>query len=149
LIAALRGIPCNLVIIGPIEDDIRMELRKNKIVFENRHGLTDAEIQQEYINCDLVTFCSLSEGFVLPVIEAQAMMVPVITSDRNPMKEIAGDGAMLVDPDDPVSIRAGIKQIAQNEELRRTLIENGKKNIRRFSVDKIVRQYEDIYKLII
>jgi len=149
LIAALRDIPCKLVIIGPIDEEIQIALQGNDIDFENRRGLSDAEIQQEYINCDLVVFCSLSEGFGLPIIEAQAMTVPVITSDRSPMKEVAGEGAMLVNPDDPASIRIGIKEVVQNEELRRTLVENGEKNIRRFSVDEIARQYEDIYKLII
>ena len=149
LIAALRGISSTLIIIGPIDETIRSALLKNGIDFENRQGLSDEGIQKEYLNCDLVAFCSLSEGFGLPIIEAQAMMVPVVTSDRAPMKDVAGDGAVFVDPDDPASIKAGLMEVIQDEDLRRTLVENGRRNIRRFSADAIASQYEDIYRLIL
>ncbi len=52
--------------------------------------MNDLEIKEMYAEADLMSFCSTFEGFGLPIIEAQAMMTPVITSNLSPMKEVAG-----------------------------------------------------------
>ncbi len=78
-------------------------------------------------------FPSLYEGFGLPVLEAQACDCPVVTSRTSSLPEVAGDGALLVDPHDTAAITAAMGQVTRDNELRRTLIERGATNLRRFS----------------
>lgn len=145
LVKALNNIKCRLRIVGEIDQELQNELDINTIDYSNVTGLSDAEIRDEYEKADLVAFCSTHEGFGLPIIEAQAMKTPVITSNRNPMKEIAGGAAVLVDPDDVLSIRQGILQIINDEFLRFNLVEKGLENIKRFEPAYIAELYEDLY----
>jgi glycosyltransferase involved in cell wall biosynthesis len=84
-------------------------------------------------------FPSLYEGFGLPVLEAQACGCPVITSTTSSLPEVAGDAALLVDPQDTVAIAAAIRRIAADSGLRTTLVERGLANVRRFSWEACAR----------
>lgn len=149
LIKALENISCRLKIIGELSDSIKEILEICKIDFENKVNLDNFQMKEEYGKADIVAFCSTFEGFGLPIIEAQAMQVPVITSDLSPMKEVAGNGAVLVNPLDYMSIRKGIEQVIGNPELREDLIEKGSANIKRFEPGHIARLYENFYDEII
>ena len=145
LIAALKGVQCRLRIIGPLDDAHVAALKENGIDYENRVGLTDAELRDEYLNADMVVFCSTYEGFGLPIIEAQATGTPLITSSLSPMKEVAGDGALLVDPHDPGSIRNAVLRLIDNSETRKSIVEKGCINVERFASDRIAGRYAQLY----
>ena len=87
--------------------DIEDMLRFYSIRYVYKCDLSNQEILDEYMNCDIVSFPSLYEGFGMPIIEGQAVGRVVFTSDLEPMKEIAGDAALLVDPYSIESIRNG------------------------------------------
>ncbi|MFN9581205.1 MAG: glycosyltransferase, partial [Bacteroidota bacterium] len=57
------------------------------------------------------------EGFGLPIVEAMACGVPVITSDCTSMPEVGGKAALLVNPADYISIAAALHTMAENDEL--------------------------------
>jgi len=78
-------------------------------------------------------FPSLYEGFGLPVVEAQSCGCPVVTSATSSLAEVAGDGALIVDPEDEAAISAAMRRLASEPELRRSLAERGLTNSRRFS----------------
>jgi glycosyltransferase involved in cell wall biosynthesis len=78
-------------------------------------------------------FPSLYEGFGLPVLEAQTCSCPVITSTTSSLPEVAGNGALLVDPHDDFAIATAMQRIATEPALREMLIERGFANVRRFS----------------
>ncbi|MCU1288426.1 MAG: glycosyltransferase, group 1 family [Acidobacteria bacterium] len=145
LIKALKGLNCHLVIIGRLNEETIRDLEDNKIRFENRFGLNDSEIRKEYEEADIVSFCSLYEGFGLIIIEAQAMRTPVITSNISPLKEVSGGAAHLSDPFDALSIRQGIDKLIQNAGYRNKLIDLGLENIKRFKSETIVKEYEKLY----
>ena len=146
LIEALRGLKCQLRIIGRLDAKISEMLRSYRIEYENPYCLDQNGINEEYRMADIVAFCSNYEGFGLPIIEAQAMKRPVVTSNRPPMTEVAGSGgACLVDPDDVSSIRNGLLKVINDAEYRRSLIEKGQENVRRFDGKTIAEQYARLY----
>lgn len=143
---SLRGIKCKLNIIGVLGDEQIKYLDDNDFIYENKVGLSDDEIRQEYENCDIVSFCSLYEGFGMPVIEANAIGRPVITSNIEPLKEVAGNAAIYVDPYDVSDMRHKFIRLINDRKLRDTLIENGRMNVKRFNDKSIFSQYNKIYE---
>jgi len=84
-------------------------------------------------NAGLLCLISAYEGFGLPVLEAQAVGVPVLISNVSSLPEIAGDGAVAVDPDDVGAIAAALERCFADAGLRRTLVAAGHANVLRFS----------------
>lgn len=149
LIKAANGLNCKLRIIGRLDDKMIQSLELNETLYENISGLDEHQIVEEYQNTDIVSFCSTYEGFGLPIIEAQAMRKPVITSDLAPMKTVAGGGAALVDPNDVDSIKNCLIRLIKDPEYRRELIEIGSTNVSRFDGRAIAARYADIYRQIL
>ena len=146
LIVALKGTQHRLHIVGRLsEQQIRL-LEDNGVRYENYHNISFDKLLSLYENCDLVAFISLYEGFGMPIIEANAMGRPVITSTAASMPEIAGDAALLVDPNNVDEIRAGINELAENEQLRQQLVDQGLVNVKRFQPSVIASQYLALYK---
>lgn len=85
-------------------------------------------------------FPSLYEGFGLPVLEAQQMGVAVMTSNNSSLPEVAGDAALLVDPNDVEAIADAMLRLSRDETLRQTLIAKGYENVKRFSWEKAARE---------
>ncbi len=146
LIRALKGIPCKLDIVGRLDSEQMDLLKEYKIDFENSFNLNDAQIVEKYTNADILAFCSTFEGFGLPIIEAQAMRTPVITSDLSPLKEVAGNGALKVDPYKVKDIRMGLKKIIGEKNFREQLVLEGLVNVQRFKSDQISAKYQDLYE---
>lgn len=143
---AIKGIKCRLRIVGRLDADQEQILKDNEINYHNDPELGDEEMLSAYDDADMVVFCSTYEGFGMPVIEAQSMRRLVITSGISPLQEVAGDGAIFVDPADPSSIRAAIMQAIDDRELRNSVIEKGALNAVRFAPEKIADQYLTLYR---
>ena len=117
-----------------------------KIDFEWRVELTQAEIIQQYIECDVVVFVSLYEGFGVPIIEANAMERVIVTGNCSAMAEVAGDAACLVDPLNIESIRTGIQRVIADDNYRAQLIAAGRVNKKKFDEKVIADQYYLLYE---
>jgi glycosyltransferase involved in cell wall biosynthesis len=146
---ALKGIPCHLEIVGPLSAEQDNALSANGISFSNHVGVSDEELLSLYQSCDLVVFASTYEGFGLPILEAQTVGRPVVTSNRCSMPEVAGGAACLVDPESVASIREGILKILHDEAYREDLIHKGFENVKRFSPEHIAVQYAKLYRLMV
>lgn len=146
LAEVLFNISCTLTIIGKLNNLQKLNLQKFKINYINKIDLSQAELYQEYAKADFLTFVSTMEGFGMPILEAQACGLPVLTSNCSAMLEVAGDAAMLVDPFQVTAIRQGILTLINNETLRNELVKRGFENTKRFSKDKIVAQYASLYQ---
>ncbi len=148
LLKAIQGISCKLLLIGEPSEKIRRQAIAMDIEVEFRYHLTQEEVIACYQEADLLAFVSTYEGFGLPILEAQAIGRPVITSNIASMPEVAGEGALLVDPFSVASIRAGIQKVIQDKELRAELIQKGLENSKRFEAKGIAEQYNTLYKQI-
>lgn len=146
LIAAIKGIKCQLLIIGKISAENQQSLEEANIIYVNKVGIPFEEVIESYIAADILFFASTFEGFGMPILEAQAVGRPVITSNILSMPEVGGDAAIYVDPLDVNAIRSAILSLISNESLRNDLISKGFENVKRFDADYIAGQYDALYK---
>jgi glycosyltransferase involved in cell wall biosynthesis len=146
LIEALKGVSCHLNIVGEVTSDIKEKLEICGVSYSSMENLTDVEIVEQYVKCDMLSFVSTYEGFGMPIIEANATGRPVITSNILSMPEVAGNAACLVDPYNVDDIRAGIQKIIHNESYREQLIRNGLKNCQRYNAGHIANMYLELYQ---
>ena len=82
-----------------------------------------------------MVYVSNFEGFGLPVLEAMTCQVPVITSNVSSLPEVAGDAALLIDPENTAQIQGALTQLWQQPALRAALIEKGKTQHLKFNWD--------------
>ena len=146
LIEAMDSLSATLVVIGRLDEALQQLLIRYNIHYENHSGISEQAVADIYRSADLVSFASTLEGFGMPILEAQAVGRPVLTSNCASMPDVAGKGALLVDPFSVASIRAGLIRLIEDEPLRHELIQHGLTNIHRFSSDEIAAQYLRIYQ---
>lgn len=108
--------------------------------------IPDEALHSLYARASIFAFPSLDEGFGMPVLEAMAWGVPVLTSNRSALPEVAGSAALLVDPFEVDSIKAGLRSLTENEELRETLSLRGREHCRKFSWDESVDKTWAVYQ---
>ncbi len=111
-----------------------------------RGEVSDSELASVYHSVDALLFASLSEGFGMPIIEAQAVGVPVVTSNLEPMIDVSGEAACLVDPVDQSSILAGLQRVLSDQSYRAELVRRGLENARRFDPARIALQYARVFQ---
>jgi len=102
-----------------------------------------------YTRAMIFAFPSLDEGFGIPVLEAMAAGLPVVTSNRSALPEVAGRAAILVDPEDTDALAQTLQQLAANEVLRRELGQRGIERAREFTWEKAVRRTWNVYQAVL
>lgn len=106
-------------------------LIENKQIIISGH-VSDVDLKTLYAGANLFVYPSLYEGFGLPVLEAMASGIPVITSGNGATAEVSGNSAIHIDPYSEQDICNAIQMIISNERLRLDLIEKGFKRSRDF-----------------
>jgi glycosyltransferase involved in cell wall biosynthesis len=144
-IPALFQLPIHLRIIGELTSQQKKLLKKFRIDYSNVHNITQAQLVHEYMESDIILFPSTYEGFGLPVIEAFATRKPVITSNISPMKEVAANAALLIDPSSIASIREAIQQIIMNPQLQKQYTEAGRSRLLDFLPAQITDHYRKLW----
>lgn len=117
----------NLVFIGLPTDSLVKEISdkglQNRVIFKGK--VSNKELSSLYKNSLFLLFPSLYEGFGLPVIEAMSCGTAVITSNTTSLPEVAGDSALLVDPENIKNIAEAIETLYYNDEYKKSLIRKG------------------------
>ena len=147
---------CKLVIVGINETVLNTELNalglyealKDEVILTGY--VADEDLPVIFHMSQLFLFPSLREGFGIPVIEAMASGVPVITPNTSSMPEVAGDAALIIDPNKTEEITNGIVKILSDESYKTTLIDKGLKRYKQFSwknaAKKVLELYNQLYK---
>ena len=105
----------------------------------------DDDLPAVYSGAALFVFASLYEGFGLPLLEAMACGVPVVTSNVSAMPEVAGDAAVLVDPRDADGLAGAIARLLRDDALRDRLRAAGLARARQFPWEATARRTLDAY----
>lgn len=145
-IMALKDIKCKMRIVGRVDKSDIDLLNIHNINYSIVYDLTDDEIVQEYKNTDIINFPSYYEGFGMPIIEGQAIGRLVITSDIEPMKTVAGNGAILCNPYDVKSIRSAYLKAINDNNNREDIIKAGTENVENYRLEYITEKYLNLYK---
>ncbi|GKY89230.1 hypothetical protein STA1M1_30990 [Sinisalibacter aestuarii] len=112
----------------------------------NKWDLSLNDVAALYQESHLILFASTYEGFGMPILEAQAVGRPVVTSNLEPMRTVAGKGAFLVNPWSSADIARGIETLITNPQLADYLVESGLKNSKQYSLQKIAERYSAMYQ---
>lgn len=146
LIEAVKGYSCRLEIVGSPSQLLIDRMNLSGIKYHISGRLSNDEMIEKYRQCDILYFVSRSEGFGLPILEAQSMGRPVLTADTEPTRTVCGGGALMFSPDDISGIREGIIKIATQSTERKRLIELGLANIKRYDRTAIASMYSKYYR---
>lgn len=146
LAEAIQGLNVELRIIGRLTRDDEKVITDCNLDYKTYSNLSEDELIEQYRKCDILTFVSTLEGFGMPIIEAQAIGRPVITSNISAMPEVAGPGgACLVNPHSTNSIRNGILKIIEDTAYRDRLVSAGFENVKKYNIKSVTMQYYKLY----
>ena len=146
LIEAVKGLKCKIDIVGNPTNELINKMRQYGEDYSISYRIPLEEVVRHYEECDILYFVSRSEGFGMPIIEAQSVGRPVLTTLTEPTRTVAGGAALLYSEDDYTGIRAGIQSIINDAKLRERLIDAGFANAANYSPKAITDQYEDFYR---
>jgi len=142
-----HNLPHHLVIVGKtgnsyskkVMDYIKEKRIENRVLFFGHAN--DEQLSYLYRNAEALVFPSTIESFGFPVLEAMSCGLPVITSKYGGVAEVAGDAALLVNPESVSEIAQAFLEITENPARRSGLIARGYKQARKFSWQKTARQF--------
>jgi glycosyltransferase involved in cell wall biosynthesis len=133
---------------NPHEDELRALARRLGVDERVRFtGWTsDADLEGLYRAARVMAFPSLMEGFGLPVLEAMRRGTPVACSNTSSLPEVAGDAAVLFDPESVDGIRDAVASLLRDEPLREALAAKGYERARQFSWERAARETVAVYR---
>ena len=108
--------------------------------------VSEEQLSTLYSHALFLAMPSLYEGFGLPLLEAMARGVPVLTSNCSSMPEVAGDAGVLVDPYDVASIMRGLVEMLENSARRSEFSKLAVLNATRFSWDKTAKETLEVFE---
>ena len=112
-------------------------------------AVTDRQLSALYHQADALLFPSHEEGFGLPVLEAMAHGLPVVTSRGTATEEVAGGAAVLADPNDPGDVADALGRLLSDTELRRQMIGRGWERASVLSWDRTAGLYDDVFRSVL
>ena len=146
---AAAGLPHRLVIVGSRPQgvpaaDLTGAIDDGLVVFTG--ALPDADLPAVYRGAELLAYPSLYEGFGMPVLEAMAAGVPVLTSTVSSLPEVAGGAAILVDPLNVDSIAGGLVTALIDGQWRAAAVNAGRSRAKNLTWERNARETADVYR---
>jgi glycosyltransferase involved in cell wall biosynthesis len=149
-----QGLDAKLVLVGKKDWQSAQLLEKikelgleNSVIFPGFVPFEDLPLF--YNAAEVFVFPSFFEGFGLPVVESMASGVPTITSLGSSLEEVAGNGAILIDPRDTDSITAALGKVLGDPCLRQDLAIRGLKRSKEFTAGNLVEKALAVYRSLV
>jgi glycosyltransferase involved in cell wall biosynthesis len=108
--------------------------------------VSTSALEQLYERASIFAFPSLDEGFGMPVLEAMARGIPVVTSNRSALPEVAGTAAILVDPESTEQITEALTRLADDPHLAATLVGLGRARAETYPWRRAVDSTYSVYQ---
>lgn len=134
---------------GAVDELAAIERSPRKNDIDVLGYVTQTELEALYRRARIFAFPSLDEGFGMPVLDAMANGVPVITSRRSALPEVAGDAALLVNPEDTDEIADALLRLASDQAVRADLASRGRERALQFSWEAALKKTWDVYEELI
>lgn len=149
-----RGLPNKFVLaiggVGEIRnlERVRKACKDIELVIlgETINNLNTQELVLLYNASSVLLYPSFYAGFGLPILEAMACGIPVITSNLSSMPEVGGEAALYVDPKDQSDIDQKLKKVLEDEGLRKEVVRQGLSQAKKFSWEKCAKETADVYR---
>lgn len=129
---------------GSFSDSVRAEGLEDAVRCPGRVSVEDLRLL--YSGASVFVFPSLYEGFGMPVLEAMASGTPVVTSNTTALPEVAGDAALLVNPESPADLSTALVKILQDEPLRQALRAKGLERVKQLTWERTARETFGVYQ---
>jgi glycosyltransferase involved in cell wall biosynthesis len=149
-----NGFPHCLVVAGGagwLFDPIRTLVGElglsDDVIFTGR--VPDADLPALYSGADCFLMPSLYEGFGFPVLEAMACGTPVVCSNSSSLPEVAGDAALMVDPEDDGALAAAVGRLLAEPDLRSQLRQRGEQQAAGFRWQECAAQTVQVYAAVV
>jgi glycosyltransferase involved in cell wall biosynthesis len=144
------GLDCQLVLVGKedyfykrIKEENKAAVADKKIIFTD--FVSEATLADLYRNARIYVFPSFVEGFGLPGLEAMSYGLPVVAANSSCLPEIYGKAAIYFNPHDEEEMAEKIKEVFENEDLRKKIIDAGFEQIKKYDWRKFSEQTLRVY----
>ncbi len=111
--------------------------------------LPTEELIRCYSEAEVLVLPSLYEGFGFTAVEAMACETPVVAANAASLPEVVGDAGVIFETLDPKSLEDALRTVLSEPQTRRRLVEEGKRNIRRFSWDQAAQETLRVYETVL
>jgi glycosyltransferase involved in cell wall biosynthesis len=147
--AALRseGLPVELALVGPAHPPALRNLRRTFGRLDPdgrflcyRGEVAHGDLPRCYAEADAFVFASSCESLPIILLEAMAAGLPIACSSRGPMPELLADGGVYFDPEQPETVRAALRRLVTEPDLRTSLAETAHRRVQDFTWERCARE---------
>ncbi|MDW8215511.1 MAG: glycosyltransferase family 4 protein [Roseiflexaceae bacterium] len=131
---------------GPMLEELKAQAQRLGVPVDWRGFITGEPLEELYATSAIFVFPSTNDNFPVVLLEALAGGCAVITTNVSGMPEVVGDAGILVPPQDVPALRAAIRRLMHDDDLRTDLSVRARARIAYFAWEDVIRRYLEVYR---